>query len=317
MLRFAIRRVAMLVAALLVSSFVIFGSLDLAPGDPLATLSGGRTLPPEAVAQLRAQYHLDDPFLSRYVHWIGDVVLHGNLGTSIAYRESVSSVISARAGVTFDLVLYAALLIVLFGVGLGIVSGLKKGWLDTSILTVTTVFAAVPSFVAAIALLSVFSVNLGWFPALGAGEGGFADGLKHLTLPAVALALSAMAIVVRVTRTTVRAELGQEHVQTAVSRGIPYPQVVRRHVLRNAAIPVTTVVGITITSLIALSAVVERAFSLDGLGAALVQAALSKDFAVVQGIALVFVAAFVVANAVVDLLYAFLDPRVALGSRAA
>lgn len=312
---FAARRAAMLVAALLVSSFVVFASLDMAPGDPLSTLSGGRTLPPEAVAQLRAQYHLDDPFLERYVHWLGNVVLHGDLGTSIAFRESVTSVIGARIGTTIDLVLYAALLIVVFGVGLGIVSGLKKGLLDNSIVVVTTIFAAVPSFVAAIVLLSVFSVNLGWLPALGSGDGGL-DTIKHLTLPAIALALSAMAIVVRVTRVAVRTELGREHVQTAVSRGIPYPQVVRRHVLRNAAIPVTTVVGITITSLIALSAVVERAFSLDGLGAALVQAALSKDFAVVQGIALIFVTAFVVANAIVDLLYAFLDPRVALGSRA-
>ena len=179
----------------------------------------------------------------------------------------------------------------------------------------TSVLAAVPSFVAAIILLSVFSVNLGWFPALGAGD-GFLDGIRHLTLPAIALALSAMAIVVRVTRVAVRTEMGREHVQTAVSRGIPYSLLVRRHVLRNAAIPVTTVVGITITSLIALSAVVERAFSLDGLGAALVQAALSKDFAVVQGISLIFVAAFVIANVLVDLLYAVLDPRVAMGSRA-
>jgi peptide/nickel transport system permease protein len=304
----------MLVAALLVSSFVIFGSLDLAPGDPLSTLSGGRTLPPEAVAQLRAQYHLDDPFLERYVHWLGNV-LHGDLGTSIAFRDSVTSVIGARVGTTIELVLYAALLIVLFGVGLGVLSGLRRGLLDTSIVVTTTVFAAIPSFVAAIVLLSVFSVNLGWFPALGAGDGGL-DTLWHLTLPAIALALSAMAIVVRITRVAVRTEMGREHVQTAVSRGIPYPQLVRRHVLRNAAIPVTTVVGITITSLIALSAVVERAFSLDGLGAALVQAALSKDFAVVQGIALIFVTAFVVANAIVDLLYAFMDPRVAIGSRA-
>jgi peptide/nickel transport system permease protein len=314
MLGFVARRAAMLVAALLVSSFVIFGSLDLAPGDPLSTLSGGRTLPPEAVAQLRAQYRLDDPFLERYVHWLGNV-LHGDLGTSIAFRESVTSVIGARIGTTVDLVLYAALLIILFGVGLGVLSGLRRGVLDTSIVVTTTVFAAVPSFVAAIVLLSVFSVNLGWFPALGAGDGGM-DTVKHLTLPAIALALSAMAIVVRVTRVAVRTEMGREHVQTAVSRGIPYPQLVRRHVLRNAAIPVTTVVGITITSLIALSAVVERAFSLDGLGAALVQAALSKDFAVVQGIALIFVTAFVVANAIVDLLYAFMDPRVAIGSRA-
>jgi peptide/nickel transport system permease protein len=313
--KFLARRAAMLVAALLVSSFAIFASLDLAPGDPLATLSGGRTLPPEAVAQLRAQYHLDDPFLSRYVHWLGNA-LHGDLGTSIAFREPVSNVISARIGVTIELVAYAALLIVLFGVGLGLLSGLRRGAIDSSILVVTTVFAAVPSFVAAIVLLSLFSVNLGWFPALGAGDGGVADAIKHLTLPAIALALSAMAIVVRVTRVAVRTELGREHVQTAVSRGIPFRQVVRRHVLRNAAIPVTTVVGITITALIALSSVVERAFSLDGLGAALVQAALSKDFAVVQGISLLFVAAFVVANALVDLCYALLDPRVAIGARA-
>jgi peptide/nickel transport system permease protein len=119
-----------------------------------------------------------------------------------------------------------------------------------------------------------------------------------------------------VTRVSVREEMAREHVQTAVSRGLPWHLIVRRHVLRNAAIPVTTVVGITITSLIALSAVVERAFSLDGLGAALVQAALSKDFAVVQGISLIFVAAFVIANVLVDLLYAVLDPRVAMGSRA-
>jgi peptide/nickel transport system permease protein len=305
----------MLVAALLVSSFVIFGSLDLAPGNPLSTLTGGRTLPPEAVAQLRAQYHLDDPFIVRYGAWLGNA-LQGDLGTSIQYREPVSSVIGSRVWVTFDLVLYAGLLIVLFGVGLGVLAGLRKGWLDNGVVTVTTVFAAIPSFVAAIVLLALFSVSLGWLPALGAGDGVLGR-LEHLTLPAIALALSAMAIVVRVTRVSVRTELGREHVQTAISRGIPYRLLVRRHVLRNAAIPVTTVVGITITSLIALSAVIEQAFSLEGLGSALVQAAQSKDFAVVQGISLLFVAAFVVANTLVDLLYAVLDPRVALGSQAA
>jgi peptide/nickel transport system permease protein len=313
--RFAARRAAMLIAALLASSFVIFASLDLAPGNPLSSLSGGRTLPPEAEAQLRAQYHLDDSFLSRYWHWLTSA-LHGDLGTSIALREPVSTVIGDRAGVTAALVLYAALIIVVLGVGLGLASGLRRGAVDTSIVAATSVLAAIPSFVAAIVVLSVFSVSLGWFPALGAGE-GFGDRIWHLTLPAIALGLSAMAVVVRVTRVSVRSELGREHVQTAISQGIPYRQVIRRHVLRNAAIPVTTVVGITITSLIALSAVVERAFNLNGLGAALVQAALSKDLAVVQGIALVFVAAFVVANALVDLLYAVLDPRVAIGSRAA
>lgn len=314
MIAFAARRGAMLLVALLVSSFVIFASLDLAPGDPLSTLSGGRTLPAETVAQLKADYNLDDPFLSRYVSWLGGAV-QGDLGTSIRFRQPVGTLIGDRIGVTLGLVAYASLLIVLFGVGLGVLAGLRKGWVDTSILVSSTVLAAVPSFVMAIVLLSVFAVNLGWFPALGAGD-GFVDGIKHLTLPAVALAASAGAIVVRVTRVSVRAELGREHVQTAISRGIPQGLVVRRHVLRNAAIPVTTVVGVTLTSLIALSAVVERAFSLNGLGSALVEAALSKDLAVVQGIALVLVAAFVLSNALVDVLYSVLDPRVALGSRA-
>src|SRR4051812_37431244 len=203
MVRFAARRAAMLVAALFVSSVAIFASLDLSPGDPLATLTGGGTLPPEAVAQLRAQYHLDDPFLTRYWDWITGVLAHGDLGTSIAFREPVSSVIAARAATTLELVVYAAVLIVLFGVGLGVLAGLRRGPADSAIVALTSVFAAIPSFVAAIVLLSVFAVGLGWFPALGTGE-GLVDGIRHLTLPAVALALSAMAIVVRVTRVSVR-----------------------------------------------------------------------------------------------------------------
>jgi peptide/nickel transport system permease protein len=314
MLRFVGRRLAMLVLTLLVASFAIYGSLSIAPGNPLSVLTGGRTLPPEAMATLRARYHLDEPLPAQYWHWLTSA-LHGDLGTSIALRESVNTLIGERAGVTVELVLYAAVLILVLGIGSGIVAGLRRGAIDMSVIAGTTVFAAIPSFVAAIVLISVFAVKLGWFPALGAGTGGL-DRLWHLTLPAIALALSALAIVARVTRVSVREELGREHVQTAVSRGLPRHLVVRRHVLRNAAIPITTVTGITIASLIALSAVVERAFSLNGLGSALVSAAASKDFAVVQGISLVLVAAFVITNTIVDFLYALLDPRVSLGSRA-
>ena len=313
--RFVTRRLGLLVLALIVSSFVVFLSLDLAPGDPLATLTGGRSLPQAALATLRRQYHLNDPLLTRYWHYITGVVLHFDLGTSIQYREPVTTLISQRIGVTVDLVLYAAILIIVFGVGLGLLAGLRRGVIDNAVITVSTILAAIPSFVAAILLISVFAVKLGWLPALGNGA-GFGGTIKHLTLPAIALASSSLAIVVRVTRVTVRAELGLDHVQTAVSRGIPWPLVIRRHVLRNASIPITTVLGITITSLFALSAVVEQAFSLNGIGAALVQAALDKDFGVVQGISLLLVGAFVIANALVDLLYAVLDPRVAIGARA-
>jgi peptide/nickel transport system permease protein len=290
-------------------------SLDLAPGDPLATLTGGRSLPQSALSALRSQYHLNDPLFTRYWHYVTGVILHFDLGTSIQYREPVTSLISQRIGVTVDLVLYAAILIVVFGVGFGLLAGLRRGVVDNTVITVSTILAAIPSFVAAIVLISVFAVKLGWLPALGNGS-GFGGTIQHLTLPAIALAASAVAIVVRVTRVTVRAELGLEHVQTAVSRGIPWRLVIRRHVLRNASIPIVTVLGITITSLFALSAVVEQAFNLNGIGAALVQAALDKDFGVVQGISLLLVGAFVIANALVDLLYAVLDPRVAIGARA-
>ena len=313
-LRFLARRLAMLAATLLVSSFVIFSALYLAPGNPIAVLSGGRSLPPESVKVLENRYHLNDPFLTQYWIWLTNA-LHGDFGISILLRTNVSDLIVQRAGTTAALVLYSSLIIVVLGVGLGLLGGLKPGWIDTSVIVTSAISAALPSFVAAIVLTLVFSVSLGWFPSLGTGA-GFVDTIYHLTLPAFALALASLAIVARVTRASVREEFGREHVQTAISRGIPYPQLVRRHVLRNAAIPITTVSGITIASLIAGAAVVERAFGLNGLGAYLVLAAANKDFAVVQGISLVLVATFVVVNLVVDVLYAVLDPRITLGSRA-
>ena len=303
----------MLVASLLVASFVIFAALYLAPGNPIAALSGGRPLPPGSVHVLELHYHLDESFLAQYWYWLGNA-LHGNLGISITLQENVSTLIASRIWTTAGLVLYASLIIVVVGIGLGVVSGLRRGWSDTSTLVVTAVSAAIPAFVAAIVLIILFAVKLRWFPALGNGTGFLSD-VRHLTLPAVALATASLAIVARVTRAAVRAEGDREHVQTAVSRGIPARWVIRRHILRNATIPITTVTGITVASLIAVAAVVEVAFSLNGLGSYLVQAAQSKDIAVVQGISLVLVTAFVVVNMVVDMLSAALDPRIAPGSR--
>ena len=314
MARFLARRLAMLVGTLLISSFVIYGALYLAPGNPIATLTGGRTPSPQALETLRQRYHLDDPFLVRYVDWLKSAAT-GDFGVSIPLHQEVSVLIRERIGTTLELIGLAALLIVSAGIGLGLLAALRPGIVDTGVLIVTTISAALPSFVAAIFLITVFAVNLGWFPSVGSGH-GFTDGLKHMVLPSIALAASSVALVARVTRASVRQELGREHVQTAVSRGVPYRLVVRRHVLRNAAIPITTISGLTIASLIAVSSIVETAFSINGLGSYLVQAALSKDFAVVQGISLVLVGIFVITNTVVDLLYALLDPRVALGSRA-
>ena len=312
--RFFARRQAMLVASLLIASFVIFASLYLAPGNPIAALSGGRSLPPSSIAVLEQRYHLNQSFLAQYWYWL-DNVLHGNLGISITLRENVSTLLASRVWTTAGLVLYASLIIAVLGIGIGIVAGLRPGVLDTGTLVTTAVSAAIPAFVAAIVLILLFAVKLRWFPALGNGT-DLASNIRHFTLPAIALAISSLAIVARVTRASIREEGEREHVQTAVSRGIPARKVIQRHILRNAAIPITTITGITIASLIAVAAVVEVAFSLNGLGAYLVQAAQSKDLAVVQGISLVLVTAFVVVNLLVDVMYALLDPRVTLGSRA-
>jgi peptide/nickel transport system permease protein len=311
--RFFARRLAMLLVSLLVASFVIFAALYLAPGNPISALSGGRSLPPSSIAVLEQRYHLNESFLAQYWYWL-DNALHGNLGISITLRENVSTLLASRVWTTAGLVLYASLIIAVLGIGIGIVAGLRPGVLDTGTLVTTAVSAAIPAFVAAILLILLFAVRLGWFPALGNGT-DFASNVRHFTLPAIALAISSLAIVARVTRASIREEGEREHVQTAVSRGIPARKVIQRHILRNAAIPITTVTGITIASLIAVAAVVEVAFSLNGLGAYLVQAAESKDLAVVQGISLVLVTAFVVVNLLVDVLYAVLDPRVTLGSR--
>ncbi len=308
MLGFLIRRGLLLVSAMLIASFIVFSSLYLVPGDPVAALAGGRTLPPEALAELRAEYKLDDPFLERYTSWLGHV-FRGDLGSSVVFKQDVASMMAEKGPVTLQLVALAGIILVGSGVGLGLLSGLRKGIVDKVVVGGSAFLAAVPPYMAALVLLSIFSVSLGWFPALGAGS-GFASRLHHLTLPAIALAVSSVAVVARVTRVAIRAEASREHVQTAVSRGLPHRTLVRRHVVRNALIPITTVVGVAVASLLAVSAVVEQAFSLDGLGSALVQAALGRDMAVVQAITLLYVAAFVCTTTLVDILHAALDPRI-------
>jgi peptide/nickel transport system permease protein len=306
--RFIAQRLGALVLTLFIASVLIFGSLYLAPGDPATVLVGGRATP-EVLEQIREQNHLNDPVWTRYSDWLTGV-LHGDLGNSFVYRQEVTSLLAPRIGTTLFLVVYASILILGIGVSLGLVSGLRRR-LGGVVTAATAVGIATPAFVAAIILIAVFAVNLGWFPVFGSGE-GFVDRLWHLTLPAVALAFTWCAYVTQITKASVKEELEREHVETARSRGIPWPLIVRRHVFRNALIPITTVAGLTVAGLIAGAVVVEQAFGLNGMGSLLVQAASQKDFAVVQAVSLILVTAFVVANAVVDLVNSLLDPRLRL-----
>jgi peptide/nickel transport system permease protein len=204
-------------------------------------------------------------------------------------------------------VLYAALFIIVGGVALGLLAALYRRT-GVVITILTSVGLAIPSFVAAIFLITFFAVDLKWFPVFGAGS-GFVDQLWHLTLPAIALAISWLAYTAQLTKAAVREELSREFVETARSRGIKGRHVVFRHVLRNAMIPIMTVSGLTVAGLIAGDVVVEQAFGINGLGSFLVQSALQKDFASVQAVALLLVAAFVVINSLVDFSSLLLDPR--------
>ena len=201
-----------------------------------------------------------------------------------------------------------------FGVGTGLVSALGGRTASTVVTGVTSVLMALPTFIAAIVLIWIFATRLSWFPVFGSGS-GFAGRLHHLTLPAIALACSYVAYLGRVTRSSVAAELRSEHVETARSRGISAPLIIRRHVLRNAAAPVLTVSGLTVAGLVAGTVIAEQAFGVSGIGSLLVLAAQKQDFAVVQDIALLMVGSFVVINTIVDLLNVAMDPRLARSGR--
>lgn len=309
MIRFLLGRLGRLAAILLFASMIVFSAVYLAPGSPISVLSGGRALTPEQVQQLTEQYHLNDPLLTRYWAWLSGV-LHGDFGQSLVSREPVSTLILARSGTTLLLVLYATLLIVVIGLTLGALAALRGPVTDTTIVMGTGAMAAVPSFVAATVLVSLFAVRLGWFPVFGDGAAtGISSRVWHLTLPAVALALAAMGVSARVTRTSVKQAHGNDFVAIARNRGLPAGRILRRHVFRNALIPVTTAVGITVAGLIAGSVVVEQAFALNGLGTLLVQAVQVHDFAVIQAVTLILVTAFVVVNTVADVVHPLLDPR--------
>ena len=295
-----------------VTSFLIFSATHLAPGKPEEFLLRGRPVSPEALAAVRAQYHLDDPLLLQYWRWISGVFV-GDFGRSLQHRQDVGGLLESRLPTTLLLVGYASLLIVVFGLLLGLVAALRPGKVDNAVMLSSTIAAATPGFIAVIPLSAIFAVALGWFPVFGDGA-GLLDRLWHLTLPAVAVALSVVGLLARVTRSAMLAELDREHVEVARSRGIPYGTVVRRHALRNTLGPITTLSGLIVSGLFVATFVIEVAFGLTGLGKLLVQSVAAKDFPVVQAITMIGVLVFVVTNLLVDLIYPLLDPRIGLRS---
>ncbi|MEV6977316.1 ABC transporter permease [Kitasatospora sp. NPDC093806] len=314
-LRFAGRRLLEMAVTLLGASFVVFGALYLAPGSPASFLLSGRSASPAALAAINEQYHLDDPFLVRYLRWLGQVV-QGDFGRSITYRTDVSRLLADRLPATLLLVTMALVVVAVVGLLLGWIGAVRGGAVDSAILVSTTVAVGTPSFVAAVLLQGLFAVKLGWFPSGGAGD-GLLDMVWHLALPSVALALYLIGMLARVTRAAMLEALDGEHVTVALSRGVPEREVIRRHVFRNSLGTVLTAGGLIVSTLLVCTILVESAFSVGGIGQLLELATTTKDFPTVQAVSLLIVALFMVVNLIVDLLHPLVDPRVTLGERRA
>lgn len=300
-------RVAQIAVTVFIASFITFALLRLAPGDPITIILGSQSTNHEAVAALRERYMLDQPLMTQYFHWIIGA-LHGDLGESYLFRNSVSSLIEDRLPTTALLVVYGGILVLAFGFLLGLLAARSRRAVDASISAGLAIAMATPSYVMAIVLITVFSLYLNWFPVLGSGD-GFLDRLYHLTLPAITLALASSAAMARITRASLIDEGESEHVLTAEARGFAPREILSRHIVRNALLPVTTIAGITIASLVAGTVIVEKAFGLDGIGSLLVLAITRGDYPVVQGVSFLIILAFLTVNAVVDVLYTLLDPR--------
>lgn len=313
------RRIASKLGALLLTLFLasllVFFSRFLVPGDPVRFLLRGRKPSPEAVAAVTEQFGLNLPPWQQYLNWVFGM-FRGDFGRSLQFRQDVAVVVGDRLPVTLGLVAMSAIMIALIGITAGIIAALNKGkFADRATLIFLTVLGAIPSFVGSIVLIAVFAVTLGWFPTFGSGT-GFWDTIYHLILPSLALAITFVVLVGKVTRSSMIEQVGKEHVEVATSRGLKRGVVIRRHVFRNSIGPIVTVSGLLVAGLLVASTIVETAFGIAGLGSLLVQSVDRLDFPVVQAITLFVVTAFVVVNAVVDLCEPLIDPRAAAGADA-
>jgi len=294
---------------------VIFAVLALLPGNVVEVMLG-ETASPEAVAALTHKLGLDQPAWQRYLHWVGGL-LSGDMGTSVAYDTPVSELIAERLAVTVPLALMAMALTTLLALGFGLYAASRHNRLgDVGVMAASQLGIAVPSFWLAILLILLFSVKLHWFSAGGfpGWDEGIAQGLKALMLPTVALAVVQAAILARITRSAVLEVQREDFVRTARARGLSRRAVLWRHVLRNAMIPVLTVMGLQFASLLTGTVVIEKVFTLPGVGLLVFQAIANRDIIVVQNVVMLMAAAVIVINFIVDLLYVAIDPRLKAGS---
>ena len=311
MTSYLVGRVLALIPVLLVVGAVVFGLTRFTPGDPVRVLLG-EDARPEQVQALRRHLGLDRPLVVQFGLWVGRAV-RGDLGVSYFNRLPVRRIIAQHLGPTVMLSLLAITVALSIGIPVGIVSAVfRNSWLDQASLALALVGAAVPSFWLGLSLIVVFAVGLGWLPSSGFKPltEGLWPSVRHLLLPALALGLPNSALIIRFVRSSLLDVIGADYVRTARAKGLAERVVIFRHALRNALVPILTVVGLTFAALMGGAVVTETVFAIPGIGQLVVSSVLRRDYPVIQGVTLVVTTSYVMINLLVDVLYLAVDPRV-------
>jgi peptide/nickel transport system permease protein len=311
MFGFIMKRLLLLVPILLGVTVVVFAAIHAVPGDAAHLMLGEQATAAD-IAQLRASYGLDKPLPVQFAYWLGELA-RGNLGQSIFLQRPVTQALLERAEPTFFLTLFAMAIAIAIGVPCGIVAAVwRNSAMDQAFSGFAMLGASIPSFWLGLILMQIFAVSLGWFPVAGYGDPGvpLSNRLHHLVLPAIVLGVVNSALILRFTRASMLDVLGEDHIRTARAKGVSEGRVVLHHALRNALIPVVTVLGLTFALLIGGAIVTETVFGLPGIGNLVVSAVLRRDYPVIQGALLVIAGLYVLINLLIDLLYLAIDPRV-------
>ena len=304
MIRYLQRRLVLAVPILFLISAIVFFVMHILPGDPVKSMLAGQPVSTEIIESLREQYGLNDPLHVQYLRFLGNAVT-GDLGTSIATKRSVTTEIIDQLPYTVALTLSGMAIAMAIGIASGVLSAVRRGtWVDAGSMFFALLGVSMPSFWLALLLIFTFSFRLHWFPAVGA------DSWRHLVLPAIVLGVGEAAIIARLVRASMVEVLRQEYVVVARAKGLTQRNVVFRHALRNALIPVVTVLGLQFGYLLGGAVIVETAFSRPGIGRLAVEAILAKDYPMVQGVVLFSAVVYVLINIAVDISYSILDPRI-------
>ena len=308
---YIIRRLLATIPVMVVVGIVVFMLLHLTPGDPAAVIAGDYASP-EDVERIRAKLGLDQPIYVQFVTWAG-AVLQGDLGISIFSNLPVSTLIAQRLEPTIALSVSTIIFAILVAIPLGTIAAWKAGtWIDRAVMAFAVLGFSVPVFVIGYVLMYMFALKLGWFPVQGYKPiaDGFWPFLSSIALPTVALGLVYTALIARITRASLLEVLNEDYIRTAKSKGLNNMGLLLRHALRNAAVPIVTIIGIGLTLLIGGVVVTESVFNIPGLGRLTIDAVLRRDYPVIQGVILLFSGVYVFVNLLIDLSYTLLDPRI-------